>query len=269
MKPHFQKLDYRECKYIIPPKLVPEIREFIRPFCEPDPDGKGDPPEYMVTTLQLDTPDMALHRARLNDAAARFKLRARIYGEPGETPVFLEIKCKSKGAIMKMRARVPFEAWGEHLFRDTRMDLRFKSTNEENSLLTFVRLVNETGAAPTVLIRYIREAYFDRNDPYTRVTFDRRLVYQPTRSWDSWGRGGRWFVMDMPLAQDKNLSFSGAVLEVKTMNEAPHWIKDLATYFNLDKVGNCKYSSAIFQESLFDQITFAPYTAEDLFAGNG
>lgn len=269
MTPHFQKPDFYECKYIIPPKLVPEIREFIRPFCDPDPNGKGDPPEYMVTTLQLDTPDMAMHHARLNDAAARLKFRARIYGEPGETPVFLEIKCKIRGKIKKMRARVPFEAWGERLFRDTKMDLRFESANEESGFLNFVRLVNETGAAPTVLVRYIREAYLDSNDPYTRVTLDRRLVYQPTRSWDSWGRGGRWFVMDTPLVQDKNFASSGAVLEVKTLNEAPHWIMDLTTCFNLEKIGNCKYSAAIFQESLFDQMTFAPYTVEDLFNGNG
>ena len=49
-----------EQKYIIHPALVPKIREYIKPFCIADPNGKGKIPEYSVTTLQLDTPTMDL-----------------------------------------------------------------------------------------------------------------------------------------------------------------------------------------------------------------
>ena len=31
------QLDRHEAKYVIPPSLIPEIREFIRPFCEAKP----------------------------------------------------------------------------------------------------------------------------------------------------------------------------------------------------------------------------------------
>ena len=260
------RLDRYESKYVIPRSLVPEIREFIRPFCIPDPYTRGDPPEYVITTLQLDTPDLALHRAKMNEANGRFKLRVRIYGEPGESAVYLEVKRKFARTIVKSRAKVPFEAWGEDLMRNTRLKLAFKSRNEENGFLDFVRLVRETGAGPVVLIRYHRESYFGANDPYARITFDRRLVYQPTSAWDSWGRGGRWLPMDSPLAQNKNYGFSGCVLEIKTLSDAPHWMMDLIVRFNLERTGNCKYSSAIWQESLFDQMTYAPYTAEDLEA---
>ena len=260
------QMDRHEAKYVIPKSLVPKIREFIRPFCIRDPYTRGNPPEYVITTLQLDTPDLALHRAKLNEANGRFKLRVRIYGEPGESAVYLEVKRKIRGTIVKSRAKVPFEAWGEHLIWDTRLTLPFKSRNEEDGFLDFIRLTRETGARPVVLVRYNRESYFGTNDPYARVTFDRRLLYQPTNSWDSWGQGGRWLAMDTPLAQNKGYPFSGIILEIKTLSEAPHWMMDLIVHFDLERTGNCKYSCAIWQESLFDQLTFAPYTAEDLIS---
>ena len=34
------QLDRHEAKYIIPNSMVPAIRDFITPFCEPDPHGK-------------------------------------------------------------------------------------------------------------------------------------------------------------------------------------------------------------------------------------
>lgn len=263
-KTHQELVSRHEAKYIVSRDLVPGIREFIRPFCIPDPHTRGDPPQYMITTLQMDTPDLALHRMKTNEANHRFKLRARIYGEPGETDVYAEVKSKFAGTIVKSRAKIPFAIWGEDIIRNTRVDLPFKSRAEARGFLEFVRLTRETGAGPVVLVRYHRESYFGANDPYARVTFDRRLCYQPTRSWDSWGRGGRWRSMDVPYAQNKNNRFSGVILEIKTLNDAPQWMMELVMRFNLERIGNCKYSCALWQESLYDQLTFAPYTAEDL-----
>ena len=68
-------IERHEAKYIIPTQLVPQIREYIRPFCDADPNGVGTPPEYVITTLQLDSPSYALHHAKENEALNRFKLR--------------------------------------------------------------------------------------------------------------------------------------------------------------------------------------------------
>ena len=59
------QIERHESKYIIPRALVPEIREYIAPFCLPDPNGTGDPPEYTITTIQFDTADLALHHQNL------------------------------------------------------------------------------------------------------------------------------------------------------------------------------------------------------------
>ncbi len=258
------QLDRHEAKFIVKPSLLPEIRRFIRPFCEPDPHGRGDPPEYDITTIQLDAPNLPLHHAKFDEAVNRFKLRVRTYGKPGSSPVFLEVKRKIRGTIIKSRTSIPFEAWGPDLLFNPRLTLSFKSQKEELGFLDFVRLTREIGAQPVVLIRYTRESYFSTNDRYARVSFDRKLLYQPTREWNNWGQGRTWYCMDNPLAQNKEYNFSGIVLELKTLSDTPHWMIDLVQHFGLARTGNCKYCTAVWQESLFRGTPALPAYAIDL-----
>lgn len=260
------QLDRHEAKYIVPPRLIQPIRDFIRPFCQPDTHGQGDPPEYVVTTLQLDGPDLPLHRAKVSDALTRFKLRVRTYGEIGKSPVFLEVKRKMGMTVVKSRTVIPFEAWSRDLVYNPRITLSFRSRKEEDGFIDFVRLVRQIGAGPVCLIRYVRESYFSANDRYARVSMDRKLEYQPTRSWDSWGRDGRWIPFDSSLAQNDGYPFSGVILELKTLRDTPQWMIDLVVQFNLARCGNCKYSAAVWQESLFGGRGALPSYATDLLS---
>ena len=58
------ELERHEAKYIVHPDQLPEIRDFIRPFCVADDNAEGGLPEYLVTTLQLDSPNLALYAAK-------------------------------------------------------------------------------------------------------------------------------------------------------------------------------------------------------------
>ena len=96
-----------------PRSLVPKIREFISPFCEPDPHGHGAiPRNTTITTLQLDTPALSCHHAKENQAVNRFKLRVRTYGSVDVGRAFLEVKRNIGGTIVKSRSSVPIEEWG-------------------------------------------------------------------------------------------------------------------------------------------------------------
>ncbi|MDA0990060.1 MAG: polyphosphate polymerase domain-containing protein [Verrucomicrobia bacterium] len=258
------QLDRHEGKYIVPVTWLPEIREYIRPFCSPDPNGSGNPPEYDITTIQLDSPNMALHHAKELEAVNRFKLRVRTYGVPGTSRVFLEVKRKIRGTIIKSRTSIPFEAWGRDIIYNPRHNLSFKSSNEEVGFLEFVRLSREIGARPVVIVRYTRESYFSRNDRYARVSFDRKLLYQPTDSWTNWGEGRHWYNMDSSLSQNKQYNFSGIILELKTLSDSPRWMIDLVKHFNLARTGNCKYSTAVWQEALFRGSPALPAYAVDV-----
>jgi hypothetical protein len=265
-----RKLQRYETKYIIPKAMVSEIRELIRPFCEPDPNCTGNPPTYVITTLQLDSPELSLHHAKLWDFVDRFKLRVRTYGDPvGEAPVFMEVKAKDRNTILKLRCQMPFARWGEHLFRDEIIkDVEFKTAKETENFYQFLRLAKEIGARPVMLIRYRRESYFGKIDSYSRVTFDSQLEYQQTCDWNSWGSGGEWRALDNPMMQtrrhDKELNFSGVALELKALLDVPKWMIDVVTQMDLWRVGHCKYSNAIWAESMFRSRPWTPEYEIDL-----
>jgi hypothetical protein len=262
--------DRYEAKYVIPRAMVPMIREYIRPFCEPDPHGKGDPPEYVITTLQLDSPGLALHYAKLWDFVNRFKLRVRTYGDPvGDAPVFMEVKAKYRQTVVKYRSHIPFDKWGKHLFEDKIITgINFKTSKERDGFYQFARLVKEIGARPVMLIKYTRESYFGKMESYARITFDRSLMYQQTCSWDSWGRDGSWRRLDKTLDQtrrhDREVDFSGVVMELKALSDTPLWMVNLTAEFGLARVGHCKYSNAMWAESMFRGTLFTPEYEIDL-----
>lgn len=243
-------LERHEAKYLVHPSQVPGIREFIRPFCAPDDNAPpGEFPEYMVTTLQLDSRRLSLYYSKETQALSRFKLRIRTYGEDGKCPVFCEIKRKIKGVIVKSRVTIPANQYNGEMMQKVSPHLRLRSGKEAANYINFVRLVQAMGAQPICLIRYHRESYLGRNDAYARLTFDSKLCYRPTSDWNLLPKGGHWYSMDSEVAQDR--PFSGLILELKTFGDAPLWMVDLTERFDLQRVGFCKYYTAVRLEKVF------------------
>ena len=243
------ELERHEAKYIIHADQVEPIREFIRPFCVNDPNATGKIPEYTITTLQLDSEDLALYRAKEVESLNRFKLRVRTYGNETECPIFLEIKRKIKGVIAKSRVTVDNRQWGPDMCLAFDPSISFRSHTEEAHYVNFVRLVQQIGARPVVLIRYERESYLSRADNYARVTFDRRVRYHPTRAWKLSPRHDRWRTLDTQTALNRD--YPGIILELKTFSDCPQWMVDMTRKFDLVRIGFCKYSTALRVESLF------------------
>ncbi len=249
-----------EAKYIIPPSLVPKIRDFIAPFCEKDPHGVGDPPEYMITTLQLDSEGLHLHRAKEEDAINRFKMRIRTYGTDERIPVFLEIKRKLRGSIAKSRVMIPRELYNEELFHDGPRP-EFRSQKEAFAFFDFLRLREQMNMKPIVFIRYHRESYIGKNYHYARVTFDRKLCYRRTRDWTFPAAGDRWRAMDSTVAL--NRKYPGVILELKTFRDVPLWMSELTERFSLVRSGFCKYSTAMNLEAAFYGAPYSQVYNED------
>lgn len=250
------ELERHEAKYIVHPSQVPAIREFIMPFVVPDPNATGDLPEYLVTTLQMDSDDMSLYRAKEVEAINRFKLRVRTYDTHGKCPCFLEIKRKLRGVIVKSRATVPSTIWSGDLIAHPERAFPMRSRAEENNLLNFVRLTRQIGARPIVRIRYRRESYLGKFDNYARVTFDNDMKYQNASTWDVLGEPNqRWWNMDSTTALNRD--FPGVILELKTYNDAPLWMLDLVERFDLTRIGFCKYFTAVRLDSLFTGATYS------------
>ncbi|MFP6900721.1 MAG: polyphosphate polymerase domain-containing protein [Opitutales bacterium] len=244
------QIDRYEYKYLVAPEQVPAIRRFIRSFVRADAHAEGEVPEYIVTTLQLDALNGALHYAKERKARSRFKLRIRTYGTDGKAPYFMEIKRKVNVMILKSRATLQCEDYTrENLLSPTTL-IPFANEAETMNYLEFVRLVREIGARPFVYVRYVRESYKGASERYARVTIDRRLRYRPARgSWEFPLQAKRWYSMDTQTALRRE--YPGHVLELKAEAEFPEWMAELVERFDLVNTGFCKYSAAMRLESLF------------------
>jgi len=253
-----------ESKYLIPPLLMPEVRAYIAPFMVPDRFCRGNPPEYRITTLQLDTLSRAFHYAKEREQDDRFKLRVRTYGEIGSAPVFAEVKGKFQDIVVKTRAMIPFEAWSEALVFSTELPRFFRNRQQESDFLSFRRVVWETNAQPSNIVRYFRESYVGTGSTYLRVTFDRRLEYCSRATWTNFGVGETWYPMDSSEAQAEDDSC--VVLEIKTLVNVPVWIINMVERFNLQQGGNCKYSTGVWQDALFSRAAEPRDIAMDFLA---
>lgn len=244
------QIDRYEYKYLVAPEQVPEIRRFIRSFVRADSFAEGKVPEYLVTTLQLDALNGALHYAKERKARSRFKLRIRTYGTDGKAPYFMEIKRKVNVMILKSRATLQCDDYSRKNLLNPTTLIPFANEAETLNYLEFVRLVREIGARPSVFVRYIRESYKGASERYARVTIDRHIRYRPARgSWEFPLQAKRWYSMDTQTALRRE--YPGHVLELKAEAEFPEWMAELVERFDLVNTGFCKYSAAMRLESLF------------------
>ncbi len=244
-----QIIERYEKKYLIHVRLMPQIRKWLEAFCIPDPNAKGDVPEYITTTMQLDTPMMHLAMAGERKLPNRFKMRIRTYGTDSnpKNAIFVELKRRVNGMVIKSRSRLSRAIWHPRIITNPETAPMLKSAKDNSNFMDFCRLAKTIGARPKMLIRYIRESYFSANDDYARVTFDRRVSYRPHNSWMLPGEEVADWKYWRPIDTQSGfmIDYPAYILELKAMRDSPTWMLELAERFNLDPVGFCKYATAM------------------------
>lgn len=237
----FQRYEY---KYTIPARLLAPIRAFLRPYCDLDPYAAREPEGfYTITTLYLDSDAYKTFWDKEGEAPQRYKLRVRTYGPQADGPVKFEVKRRFNDVFRKTRVGVPREGWPSLLSAPGAPSLFPRGSREQAALDDFLHLVHLIRATPKVLVRYERQAFVSRIDRYARVSFDRRLRYQPSTSYDLKGRQGAWRVSEDPASFDE--LGSRIILELKFMSRAPVWLVDLVRQFGLLRRGFSKYCFAV------------------------
>lgn len=224
-----------ELKYLVAPEQLPALREELSTVCSLDRHSlEAEGHRYLVTTLYLDTPDLAFYRAGVDRSARRLKLRVRRY-EGERSPVLLEVKRKDGEIVRKTRA-VGGADWAERMHFPAGAD---------PALHDFAAVLARTHAEPRLLVRYRREAWVSEIDEYGRVTFDSALEYQP---WDRLSLDGEpgGFI---PLDDSATLQFpsSALILELKFAERAPAWMMTLVRRFDLLRRGFSKYTAGVDQ----------------------
>jgi len=98
-----------EVKFVVSPAAARRIREWARTMLAPDPHGHGTyGDEYRITSLYLDTPELAVFNRQ--GSYGRAKYRVRRYGQ--SDLVFLERKLRTSSCLVKRRTSLALDDLG-------------------------------------------------------------------------------------------------------------------------------------------------------------
>jgi hypothetical protein len=213
----------QEMKFLVSPEQAEGIREWARARLSPDAHAGGAAgDEYRVTSLYLDTEDMAVFERR--GSYGRSKYRVRRYGE--SDLVFLERKLKTRNRVGKIRSIV---GAGELAL------LERAESPKKWAGHWFHQRVQVRGLAPVCQISYSRMARMGMSESGPiRLTVDEDLRATPVSRYAF-----------APVDGGVVLSPDLRILELKYKVEIPGLFKELMHKFDLQPQPSSKYRLAV------------------------
>ncbi|MEE0023780.1 polyphosphate polymerase domain-containing protein [Ruminococcus sp.] len=224
----------KELKFLLTAEQFQAIRSLLDRYMQPDPfcvDGK----EYGIYNVYYDTPDDYMIRESLSKPYYKEKLRLRSYlspAQPGDT-VFLEIKKKIGGIVNKRRVTMTLEEAEAYMQHGIRPDFGGKYIQEQVMDEIDMLCARYAPLLPKEYISYQRAAFFGKDNPDFRLTFDRALTgrrSEVTLSQQSYG--------DLLIPEDCRL------MEVKIAESMPMWLAEELAAFQIYKTSFSKYGRA-------------------------
>ena len=217
--------------------LIPEIRQYIQPYTELDPNLRRlNGSKYTVRSIYFDTPELDYYYEKLDGVKVRKKLRVRTYNDSSEF-AFLEIKRKFVDNIAKERSRLPFIDI-ERLISTTEESAFEFALDDRNAKVVsgkFLYNLLKKGLVPIILIVYEREAYISKQDAKERVTIDTNVRARAKPALD-----------DILIKEDfTKATPDWGILEIKFDDAMPMWTKKMVKEFELKRESISKYCLGI------------------------
>ena len=209
-----------EKKITLPTAVLPDLRASVEKYMKPDPFNVDNQP-YMICNLYFDGEDDHVIRQSVNLPWYKEKLRLRSYGVPTpDSRVFLEIKKKQDGVGTKRRTKLPLRDVKRYL--EEGVHPPGLPYIDEQVLREIDYYRSHEAVAPRVYVSYMRNAFFGREDPSFRVTFDSDIL---TRRYD----------LDLELGRygEPILSPGTTLMEVKFSGAVPLWFARVMSEFGL------------------------------------
>lgn len=212
-----------EIKYLLTKEQVREVKRKMSRYMVADVHGKNT-----IFSLYYDTADFLLARRSMEKPIYKEKLRLRSYGvAKPDTEVFVEIKKKYKGVVYKRRISMEKEASDRYLLKGEQVQ-----DNQISREIDFFMKRYGT-LEPRILLSYEREAYYSKDNPEFRVTFDENIL---------------WRDEDMDLEKgvygETILPEDMALMEVKTADSIPLWFVEILSDLKIYKTSFSKYGNA-------------------------
>ena len=220
-----------EIKYLVDKELKEVLLEEMKDKIVKDAFFKS-----AIRNIYYDTKDYRLARLSLEKPDYKEKLRLRSYHRANaQDEVFLEMKKKYNGVVYKRRIVIPLgqaEGYFNHL-----CDLPDDQISKEiKYLCEYYRTMR-----PAVYLSYDREAYYWKEDPSLRITFDENAMWRSDRMSLKEEPGGRQILDDGKV-----------ILEIKSRGNYPLWLTGILTKHHLYQTSLSKYGAAyqtIFNET--------------------
>lgn len=224
------KFRRREVKFMISTKAYELILQEFQKHMIADKHGRST-----ICSLYYDTPDYLLIRRSIEKPVYKEKLRIRSYGvATSDSSVFVELKKKYKKVVYKRRISLP-ESDAMKYLKTGEIENHTQITNEIDYFKTCY-----PGLAPAMLLSYEREAYYGKDDPDFRITFDTNVLWRDYDLTLTKGIYGR------PL-----LTSDQILMEVKAAEAIPLWLVKLLSDNQIYKTSFSKYGTAY--RTLFEE----------------
>ena len=222
-----------ELKYMLTKEQKDKILQAMAPYMVPDQYGRTQ-----IRNIYFDTGNYRLIRHSIEKPAYKEKLRIRSYGRAcPESTVFVELKKKYRHVVYKRRISMSeYEAmaWvlGQcHCGKVTQI------SEEVDYFLKYYEVLQ-----PAVFLSYEREAYYAKDDPQFRVTFDDTILFlQEDISMESDAYG-------MPILPDGKV-----LMEIKCAGSIPLWMTRLLSEEHIYKTSFSKYGT-VYQTMIYPKL---------------
>ena len=223
----------REVKFMLSKEqfegLLPIVHQHMNPdqYCV---DGK----EYGIYNIYYDTPDNYLIRTSIAKPFYKEKLRLRSYYSPAapDASVFLEVKKKIGGIVTKRRVAMTLQEAEAYI--QTRVKPYYERFIDQQVMKEMDVFLNcYDSVAPRQYISYQRAAFFGKDDPEFRLTFDRDITSRRC---------------DLTLAKgnygDKIIRPDQRLMEIKVPDSIPLWMSKALSELEIRKISFSKYGTA-------------------------
>lgn len=228
-----------EYKYLVPIAQYEPLKSAVLPFLKRDQYAeKQSNGLYTVRSIYFDSPGFEMYHTKVNGIAHRLKVRLRGYNQGGENSiVFMEIKRKYEGPILKNRSFAPFGII-KQLFNGASFESCEQFISNPDDARRFFYQILRYNLRPIVNVIYERE-------PFMALTPDIENDFRCT--FDLYLRSVAYPKVD-DLYEEKFVhhAFPGYfILEVKFNQYCPSWIKPILEDFQLYKEPASKYVGTI------------------------
>jgi SPX domain protein involved in polyphosphate accumulation len=227
-----------ECKYVVSPLLVPDMRAFLRSFTVPDPYSAEHAEEdyrYTVCSLYLDSPDLRLYGQTVGGEKRRFKLRIRFYSDNPDESVFPEIKRRENTILQKTRTAISRDRLSALMAGRSDEAVCGLPEPAREAVESFQYLAGVMFAEPVIRVRYSREAWIAASGEPVRITFDTNVMQAVTLDDTLSCTAGDW----------QRVSTGGTILKIKFTERFPFWVHEMITMFGLIQRSVPKYVMSV------------------------